>query len=420
MNSSDCDGGYLLCLDKLQRGDVILSHGGEVMSKAIAAFGGGEFSHAALVIGGNLIYESDGALPIGFKQLKPAGWSTVNGSQVLLGELPEPPVRCCVLRHPEMEAISEAKFREAFDKLLGDTHGRDYAAYAALPPMARRLPRPFRTAASKVAGWVDKRLAKKGKILPGAFCSEVVAKLYINLGLRIDLSNPSANQTAPFDFSSPGSAFDVKLSFVIPRAALPGPLEPWVDPMPIVGGKQWNNHIDDLFAFINNAARTVQYGKAVHDAFSNATTALHEQNQKHLASFQQDIADKLKRVEELYYQAVSYGNTGDQRRTAKLLRLYGEDGCPFVLADLPAGGASLTTFLDTYKRLVNSRRRTECLFVCTVTRNASKLAEGLFAFWSRWRFRRLRRNALFEVRSNLSLQRTLKAISDRREQTTTR
>ena len=106
----------LLRLDKLERGDVLLTLGSGKMSKAIALFSGGEFSHSALCTSPYMIFESDGETEIGHKVLKTVGYLHGRSKLEQYGKIPGDPVRGAVYRHPEMVSISPQQFEEALKK----------------------------------------------------------------------------------------------------------------------------------------------------------------------------------------------------------------------------------------------------------------------------------------------------------------
>jgi hypothetical protein len=102
----------LLRCDLLESGDVILTHGGEWDSKAIARLSGGEFSHAALVVNEGMVFESDGGV-IGHKSIQWLGWGIVDVAQTKLGRLWTDPGRIGVFRHPELRKLPPGTFEAA-------------------------------------------------------------------------------------------------------------------------------------------------------------------------------------------------------------------------------------------------------------------------------------------------------------------
>src|SRR5690242_8507766 len=104
-SSSNNTSSPLLRLDKIRAGDVLLMLGRGKVSKAIAAFSGGEFSHAALCTSPYMIFESDGETEIGHKILKTVGYLHRPSATEHYGKIPGNPVRCAVYRHPEMDSI---------------------------------------------------------------------------------------------------------------------------------------------------------------------------------------------------------------------------------------------------------------------------------------------------------------------------
>src|SRR5262245_55431746 len=111
-SSNDIPSLYLR-LDKLLPGDVLLTLGSGKVSKAIALFSGGEFSHAALCTSPYMIFESDGKTRIGHKILKTVGYLHADSGVEHYGKIPDNPSRCAVYRHPCIDSISRPQFDEA-------------------------------------------------------------------------------------------------------------------------------------------------------------------------------------------------------------------------------------------------------------------------------------------------------------------
>ncbi|MBL9113925.1 MAG: hypothetical protein JNJ83_02890 [Verrucomicrobiaceae bacterium] len=171
----------LIATNELQRGDVLLMHGGGKDAKAISHFTGGPYSHAALCLGGHGIWESDGDI-IGTKFMVSVGYCHRDGRQLLLATIPGNPESCEVYRHSGMAEISEERFMEVFAAEVRRFHGMNYSEYRRLLPMVK-------------AGWFWKRILywvasrrdrrAVGKKVHGAFCSELVASFYARLGLSL-------------------------------------------------------------------------------------------------------------------------------------------------------------------------------------------------------------------------------------------
>jgi hypothetical protein len=171
----------LIVTNEIRKGDVLLMHGGGKDAKAIAHFTGGEVSHAALCLGGSVIWESDGSI-IGTKHMMYAGYCHRDGQQLLLATIPGDPQSCEVYRHEGMAEISEGKFMETFTAELRSFYGMNYSEYRRLLPMVK-AGGLWKRLLSWVAWRRDRRAA--GKMVHGPFCSELVACFYSRLGLPL-------------------------------------------------------------------------------------------------------------------------------------------------------------------------------------------------------------------------------------------
>jgi hypothetical protein len=172
---------FLLRTDMVQPGDVVLMLGSEKKSGAIASFSGGRYSHAALCITSDMIFESDGGI-IDRKLLQIVGWATMGGLQVRLGAVPGRPNQFALYRHPRMSEISEARFRQVLLEEMSDSYGKDYSEMFRLAPLAQTAP------AIKAALDFYYRMEHKlryAENVPGPFCSELVARFYDRLGLPL-------------------------------------------------------------------------------------------------------------------------------------------------------------------------------------------------------------------------------------------
>jgi|SRR5215813_2371015 len=177
----------VLRLDRMKPGDVLLSHGGEPESHAIAMMSGGPFSHAAMWIDLFRTLESDGGL-IGPKRTRHLGYAKLDGEHIVVAEIAGAPAACAVYRHPGMSSIPVERFAAALQAEMHESWGKDYSEYYRLVMLAR-LPAGLSVANSLVPlaaeatrAW-ERRFA--GDKIHGAFCSELVARFFQRLGLPL-------------------------------------------------------------------------------------------------------------------------------------------------------------------------------------------------------------------------------------------
>lgn len=196
----------------LQPGDVILTYGSKSSFRdhvEVGAIGYGSvgssdkhdaWSHASLVVSSNLLYESDGANPIGLKHVEGAGAYEEDGCIRLIGFMPGEPQRCAVLRHPEIGRYTENDITQALQLLYLETQGKDYPALVNLVRFCRFDCDLVKRAIRKVLIREDRK--SRRKLLPGAFCSEVVGRFFECLGLQLTEPVLKSSDTTPNHLAS--------------------------------------------------------------------------------------------------------------------------------------------------------------------------------------------------------------------------
>ena len=177
----------VLRLDRMESGDILLSHGGEMESHAIAWLSGGAFSHAALWISPISTLESDGGL-IDEKLTRHFGYAWLGTEHIAVGEIAGAPATCMVYRHPGMSSVPVECFAAALLAELRESWGKDYSEKHRLVMLAR-LPaglavanRLVPLAAKATRAWERWRARDK---IHGAFCSELVARFFQRLGFPL-------------------------------------------------------------------------------------------------------------------------------------------------------------------------------------------------------------------------------------------
>jgi hypothetical protein len=172
----------MLRSDLILPGDILLTKSIEKESGLIAVLSGGDFSHAALVINQALTFESDGDI-IGFRPISWIGWGSVYNEGTRLAQVAGNPAICAIFRHPDMGKISDANFAAALRQEMKESFRRNYSELYRLVRLAN-LSAPvvsFATAAAKLYH----HARKLENQITGPFCSELVAKFFNRLDLKL-------------------------------------------------------------------------------------------------------------------------------------------------------------------------------------------------------------------------------------------
>lgn len=171
----------LLRQDMIKPGDVLLTHGGQKISKIIAHADGGRFSHAALFVSPLDLFESNDM--VAHASIECVGQTVIGGKKVYLAKLPHKPVDAELFRHPDAKSISWDEFKRVYAKVLKEQWGYDYPPYERLIPLAKRYPAFVKWLAK---WWVRIRYKNNPQTsIPGDFCSQLVARFYARLNLQL-------------------------------------------------------------------------------------------------------------------------------------------------------------------------------------------------------------------------------------------
>lgn len=166
------DGDLYLNTSLLRPGDVLLTRGRVKESHWIARLTWGPFSHAALVVNGSVLFESDD-LGVGYTALHVDRVERSAAGKHLLSVLTDVD-RAVLLRHPRMAHSMAADVEEDLVEALYPAFGREYPPWAnlasALPggPLIRGVGRLLLRAKAAFDG--DDKVWN-----PGQFCSQLVA-----------------------------------------------------------------------------------------------------------------------------------------------------------------------------------------------------------------------------------------------------
>ena len=175
-------------LEQLYPGDVLLSTSRALTSAAIRKVTGSPYSHAALHIGSGIIVESTSEDGIAFAALELFKAETDHRNRVyrIFATVPSAKV-LHVYRHESLveTGLSLEQQLELSNRVHArvlDQWGKDYAPIESLGAATAFMDKAPRLK-SQVLRTARKLGADKNKVVPGAFCSELVAQVLTDSGL---------------------------------------------------------------------------------------------------------------------------------------------------------------------------------------------------------------------------------------------
>jgi hypothetical protein len=163
--------------------DVILSRPVGRQSKSIACVTGGRFSHAAVALSRSVLFQST-TNGVGFDTPGYAECQLIDGRHVLFQDVSDY-MDIAVYRHPDVAGLSESELavhQEAVIAAAADFNFKEYPPADAFDAIISQTPWAVRGLARLV---LRRMLAETGTIVPGQFCSQLVADLFAeqNIGL---------------------------------------------------------------------------------------------------------------------------------------------------------------------------------------------------------------------------------------------
>ncbi|CAN5808620.1 hypothetical protein BH11PSE8_BH11PSE8_22250 [soil metagenome] len=171
--------GPLVLEDEVRAGDVLLVRGASIQSRVIAGWTGGPYSHAGIFLPQKddfrpVLHEAD-ATGVGPTVLPGTFVRFASGdlrSALFLGSNVEQAV---LLRHPQLEAVSDAELMAATERLSDDALWTHYSSIgrlarpAGLPRVAQDIWNAFEKVSDRVVADRTRR---------GVFCSELVGRFF--------------------------------------------------------------------------------------------------------------------------------------------------------------------------------------------------------------------------------------------------
>ena len=284
----------LLRLRSLQAGDVLLTQGLDLQAAAVAAFSGGDFSHAGVWLPiatgdpssmarswpGLQLVESD---QLGVGPSLPTTLSIrENGRSREQVALLRHVRSASLVRHPELSAVSPEILAQAAAS-LAETHF--YRSYSRRARLVRASNLPL--AAQVVVGQVI-AIADPNDPLPGAFCSELVAQFFKLLGLPLFDDDPLPATLSPSRLGSLECALKPVAEAVLHPGHLPSSTE--VD---------WSAaYASEGRALIPHVVKTKGETAQILDGLAIFATEVNNQRRTHLEQAARTHALLLRQLEE--------------------------------------------------------------------------------------------------------------------------
>jgi hypothetical protein len=195
-NSSELRKPLYLNWSEIQPGDVLLTRGDGKISTAIAAASGGPYSHAALVVEPQTLFESDD-VGIGYTVHAIGRVEKYGQDRILLSRLDG--VRdATLLRPPGVDYPTAEQIGEKLREVLRPLVGRDYPDWRALASAAKggQLGRAFANVVLRVLDVMDSTEVKN----PGPFCSQLICGAFQEAGIECFRPPRNPATVGPNDF----------------------------------------------------------------------------------------------------------------------------------------------------------------------------------------------------------------------------
>jgi len=374
----------ILRIDLIRAGDILLTRGDGLESKGIARFSGGKYSHAALIINQGMTFESDGGL-IRHKLIERLGWGILGKEQIPIGAISGAPEIAEIYRHGGMETIPQDIFDAMLKLEFKELYGLDYSEYHRLVKISN-LPEPLKSVSAEIIKWYEKYYSPD--MIPGPFCSELVARFFSRLNLRLFEVEKRPENISPNDLAQSNLA-------AVPGAVVESKLINEVHESPVA--QIFTQEHSDVLATLQRNYRGTQ-------KFLNEFNALGEKiktdNQKTLETLCLSLLDTLKDV-------LWIAKTSEQLNLPVLLRRANRLCSTAIdltseFADITIehtqDTASLGTLFEKLLRFQRSLVQTNALLSSVLVKVSFVKKKGLLVEFRRRRARAKFRDHLKEIR----------------------
>lgn len=208
--TSGAQGPLYLNWSAIQPADILLSRGDGKISTAIAVASGGQYSHAAVVVEPQTLFESD-EVGVGYSVYAIDRVEKVGQDRILLSLLKG--IRhAVVLRLPGLDYDAAEKKGGELRKLLRPLVGREYPQWRELAPAAKggQLGKALAGVVLRVLEVMDSKEIKN----PGPFCSQLLCGALQDAAIKCFRTPRNPATVGPNDFLA--SEFEVVEGLVRP------------------------------------------------------------------------------------------------------------------------------------------------------------------------------------------------------------
>jgi len=253
-------------LDALRPGDVILCAGKSVDSKAIIAatnYGSPHrvFSHAAIVLDRHIWFESNdfGIGPIMVPIVKIERHEAERWRLADISGFD----RFAVFRHPHLPTnLDRIELFDLLESLTSPYAGSEYPTLSRLKDATKHLSGfpEFKRGLLAFIDWYQSE--GEEVIIPGPFCSELVALIYDQLAATTKLPVSLFKQTRKPSFTSPNDLADPAISLLEPRPELVVNEDPDIADFDSPNFAQWRSGSQVVNDFNSRSAAQVEFMKS--------------------------------------------------------------------------------------------------------------------------------------------------------------
>lgn len=196
--------------------DVILSRGKSLNSTIIAKMNNGLYSHASLVIGALTHFEAD-SIGLGYTYIRISKVEIHDDCIRWLWDISDKK-EIAVYRHPNIMSLNDSELKESIDKLIDIVTKLIGYEYPQLGKLVKAWTKPTRYPKVKkfILDTMEKiRFKGEKKVVPGLFCSALVASCFDELGYNIFFTTIDPNEVGPNQLCNPSISRLQKVTGII-------------------------------------------------------------------------------------------------------------------------------------------------------------------------------------------------------------